>query len=326
VARHLMCIGIVFLLIGSALGATGSVLLKSGMEYRNVAYTVDTVDYVLVIEQGGWVQRILPERIERVVDREGRDVTAEILVALKYTTSIGPSNDSVPAVKPAIPATTSAPPSNVRPQRNRRHRLAKPFDLAVGGRVNFSAPFGEYYEGLTAGVGFEGDFRIPVASELSIWFLVSKSGMKVSDSYNPGFYPDYPYQLDRLALSMSAVRYYAGLLQTWPAGHRRENPDLVYMYFGIGAVAHRVNGTMYVHDVNTMQAYVIPGNPSTDTRFAQVFGGGYVIRASKSVGIDLGASLEGVWTRVYNYSGDESVAMKGFALDLKAGVIMLLGR
>ncbi len=321
----LFIICVALLLAGSVLAGSGTVTLKDGKEYKGVTFSVDTTDDVLIIEQGGWTQKIQPERIERVMDSDGLDVTASVLAALRYTPTTESPKPAPPEVKPEVPGSSKPPVIYERPQRVRRHRLGKPFDFAIGGRANYSVPFGDYYEGFTAGVGFEADMRIPVSDELAIHFLVSKSGIRVSDNWLAGLVL-YPYVLDGSDLSASVVRYYIGLMQTSRAGNRRDFPDFWYFYFGIGAVAHSVEGSFYIRNTTASERLMVSVAPFSDTRFAQVFGGGYIIRTSKTVGIDLSGSLEGVWTRVFNrYTGAESVAMKGFSFDIKAGVVFLMG-
>lgn len=322
--KQLAIVFVMLLLAGSVFGGSGTVTLKDGKEYRGVSYTIDTTNDVLVIEQGGWTQKILPEKIERVIDSEGRDVTAEILAALRFQPSSEAPKPVPPEVKPAPQVTASTPLSDNSWRRNRRHRVGKPFDVAFGVRGNYTVPFGDYYEGITSGLGFEGDLRIHVSEELALMFLVSRSGMKLGETLP--LYPIWPFVLDRADFSMSAMRYYIGLMQSGRAGNRRDNPDLFYVYFAIGAVAHRAKGTMYGHDAYTLQPYILIAEPTTDTRFGNLFGAGYIIRASKTVGIDLSSSLEGVWTKAYYSDGTETVAMKGYSFDFKAGVTWLLGR
>ncbi|MBI5267583.1 MAG: hypothetical protein HY851_10165, partial [candidate division Zixibacteria bacterium] len=273
--KQLAIVFVMLLLAGSVFGGSGTVTLKNGKEYKGVAYSVDTTDDVLIIEQGGWIQKILPERIERVIDSDGRDVTTEILAALRYQPSIESPTPATPEVKPAPQVTASTPLSDNSRQRYRRHRIGKPFDVAFGVRGNYTVPFGDYYEGFTSGLGFEGDLRIQVSDEMALMFLVSRSGMKVGEM--PPLYPIWPYVLDRIDLSMSAMRYYVGLMQTGRTGSRRDTPDLWYVYFAIGAVAHRAKATIYAHDFNTLQPYIFVAEPTTDTRFGNLFGAGYII-------------------------------------------------
>ena len=65
-----ICI-VVLICSSQVFAAIGTVTLKSGTVYERVNYIVDYDNKVLLIESGGWTQRILSERIEKVMTVRG---------------------------------------------------------------------------------------------------------------------------------------------------------------------------------------------------------------------------------------------------------------
>jgi hypothetical protein len=166
----LFIICVALLLAGSVLAGSGTVILKDGKEYKGVTFTVDTTDDVLIIEQGGWTQKIKLDKIEKVFDAEGRDVTAEVMAAFNATLtndltktvvdSTLPLADTAQApaaiAKPPVPAVTAKETWLSKNDTRRKRWHSKPFDLALSGRGLYSLPFGDYYEGLTSSGNHQG--------------------------------------------------------------------------------------------------------------------------------------------------------------------------
>lgn len=328
--RIALWLGLATLFLSSTVfAAIGTVTLKSGKVYERVTYVVDYDNKALLIESGGWIQRILPERIESVVDMSGTDVTAHIKNEIQggvkpdsltdsTQTNVNVSDDSITKVAASQPKRSSMSWNGFVRQR-------KPFDVAFSARGNFAVPFGDYYEGLTSGLGFEGDIKISLNEELSLLFMISRSGIRFPSGSTSGIYGNYPYVVDKENWTMRATRYYFGLQETKRTNGHDDFPNLWYIWFTIGAVSHSGSGAVYYHNAQTNQQYVATAPTVSDTRFAQCSGAGYIARLGKDVGIDFSASFEGIWTKEYYNNGSSGIGLNGFTLNLNAGLIFMLG-
>lgn len=218
-------------------------------------------------------------------------------------------------------------PRNFTPSsdQSKRKFTSRPFDMAISLRGNFSLPFGDYYEGLTGGLGFEGDFKICVGPDLSLLFMLSRSGAKVADDYRLFSYLAYPYVVTDEHYDFMATRYYVGLQTIGPMDRKSAYPSMWYAWLAVGAVQHQVSGAVDVLDAETSQRYRLVAPPSSDTRFGQAGGVGYIFRLDNSVGVDLSCALELIWTKRYTNTGSETVGVSGYSLDLKAGLTFLIG-
>ncbi len=329
--RIALWLGLATLLFSSAVfAAIGTVTLKSGKVYERVTYVVDYDNKALLIESGGWIQRILPERIESVVDMSGTDVTAHILSEIQ----VGVRPDSLKSdsthqyVNDPVDSITRVVASQSRKSSmswNGFVRQRKPFDVAFSARGNFAVPFGDYYEGLTSGLGFEGDIKISLNEELSLLFMISRSGIRFPSDSRSGIYGYYPNIVDKEDWNMRATRYYFGLQETKRTNGHDDFPNLWYLWFTIGAVSHSGSGAVYYHNAQTNQQYVITSPTVSDTRFAQASGAGYIARLGKDVGIDFSASFEGIWTKEYYNNGSSGIGLNGFTINFNVGLIFMLG-
>ncbi len=201
----------------------------------------------------------------------------------------------------------------------------RPFDIGISLRGIYSLPFGRYYDGFSSGIGFEGDFKVCVSRDISLLFLFSRSGTRAADDASFVASVNYPYILLDEKYTFHVNRYYFGLQQTGPVNRDDRFPDMWYAWFAVGAVAHNLSGRVTVQDRTDNQVYLGVLPPTSDTRFGQAIGLGYVWRLNEMVGFDLSGSFEGIWTKRYTSAGTQTVGLNAFSLDFKAGVTFLLG-
>ena len=122
-----------------------------------------------------------------------------------------------------------------------------------------------------------------------------------------------------------ATRYYVGVQETRQVNGNSAYPDMWYAWFAFGAVVHQISGSIEVEDKVTSERYLYVADPVNDTRFGQALGLGYIVRLDRTVGVDLSASLEGVWTKRYTSTGSQTIGISGYSFDFKAGLTFLLG-
>jgi len=291
---------ILFSFSSLAFGAKASrIELLDGKVYENVTFTVDSEYKIITIKVGDWKQEVSFPDVARIYDEEGKDVTAEYLGDY-YTT---PQEKGKPSLQE---------------QTYRRYRK-RPFNFGFSAGTNYSFPSGDYYDGITSGIGFGADVIIPVTKNVAIRGTISKSGMK--DDLK-GLVPGYIILEDDL--SLNAWRYLVcGEYYHWPRW-KTGGKVLYYFYTGLGAISHSFSGTATVQDPFSHDIIVIYGTKDTQTKFVTTYGGGVVPMISKTVGIDIGAELDVVFVgQTYGYGYYNTAGQYAIVFDLKIGLVAL---
>lgn len=293
---------ILFSFSSLAFGAKASrIELLDGKVYENVTFTVDSEYKIITIKVGDWKQEVSFPDIAGIYDEEGKDVTAKYLG--EY-------------YKP--PQEKEKPSPQERVYRRYRKR---PFNFGFSAGANYSFPGGDYYDGITSGIGFGADFIVPVTKNVAIRGTLSKSGMKVDlKEWAPG------YIILEDDLKINAWRYLVcAEYYHWPRW-KTGGKVLYYFYTGFGAISHSFSGTATVEAPVSHDLMVIYSTKDTQTKFVTTYGGGVIPMITKTVGVDIGAELDVVFVgqtgQTYSYGYYYTASQYASVFDFKIGLVV----
>jgi hypothetical protein len=153
---------LLFLLIGlsnPALGKNfGTIILKSGERYENTEYTVDKYFKLIVIKHEGEESEISFSDIQTIYDPSGNDITNKIMGGeYRRESETWLSKESAPIKK----------------------YRTKAWSVIVGVEGDFSVPLGDYFEGITSGIGYGANLRFALSESAALRFMVSRAGLKM---------------------------------------------------------------------------------------------------------------------------------------------------
>jgi hypothetical protein len=296
------------------------VVLRDSTVYENVTFRVDNEYKVLELRRDDWKRTVSFTEVAAIVDESGVDVTEDYLEE-SFSPLSQPGADAVPAPSGTGEMAVTPLTSGQSPPVKRRF----PWEVGFVVRPNYSVPIGDFYDGITSGVGFDADVIIPVSKQLALRGTVSRSGIREElDKYlDPG------YDLIADDLSMNTWRYlFSVQYYDWPRW-RRGGKTMYYVYSGLGAINHRFTGHMLVHDQAGDLDVVLYPTAGSLTRFMTTLGCGVTYKISPVLGIDLGGSLDVVYlgsdaesgSLFYSYYGDVQTAL---IFDFKAGICLFL--
>lgn len=299
------------------------VTLTDGTVYNDAAVSLDREFMTITLQTDSLTRAVSLSQIASIHNAAGDDVTSDFLGDKRPRVSAPPARlapttptdtSRVLGGAPAIDA-ASPPPLSTGLDSHRRH----PWDAALRWGGNFSIPLGDFYEGIAAGIGFEGDVSLRVARQLAIRAEVSKSGMRDS------FEDDFPgYRVARDDLRLTAMRYLIGVAYfDWPHW-RSGGRTMYYVYSGLGAVSHSFSGNLILEEESSGEQYVLTSEARDITRFMSVTDFGVVVMLNKSLGLDMSAEFG----LVYVGEGEDSGSIYGsvqyaYILDFRLGLVTI---
>jgi len=285
----------------------GTIITKSGDKYESTRFFVDRDYRIVTVFGDDFEKNISFTNIKAVYNSNGDDITAEILGGYyRYQKESWRSeNDSY-----GMEGSLSEP--------KRGGFRTKPYNVAVRVGTNFSIPFSDYYEGIDPGIGFDGDLILAVSTEVDIRFMVSKSGMKISDEYSEPFYSIDPnVVILNQDFSVFAMRYVLAIQYHQRLTRMTGGRSYFYTYTGIGAINHKFDIDVEIWDNSSSIQYNM-NTSSSETKVLINLGFGGVVLMSNRVGLDFGANLDMVFA-----GGDYGNVQYGYIFDLKFGLMAL---
>jgi hypothetical protein len=296
VAATVVCL---FILIGPAARAAsdgiGAIFMMDGKKYEHVEYSVNRefriVTAILPTER----RNLSFSDIAAMYDESGNDVTEKFLGA--------PSRQVLP-VTPADQGTniriapSGEPTTTAVPERKRV--FAKTWDVAFRLGGNLSFPIGEYYEGFSGGVGYEGDLLVACTREIALRASLSRSGAHLTDNeltqYGVG---------SRILRYSLAIQYYRSIHYGYP------DRGFWYSWVGAGAVSHTLTGVDY-----------------SETKFFMPVGFGVTPMLNPWLGLDLSSSMDVVFVGSRSnddqYYGAYGNVQTALLWDLRIGLIAFI--
>ncbi len=314
---------------------TADVRLRTGELIAGAAYTVDPRFKTLRLK-GETGERIVSFADVEAVIVGGQDRTVEVLgaqygrrapAAAPTPNPVASPSDATAPLAEAAPESAVTTPAPVPggtwlSENDETYRRARTplWKLAVGAAANFSAPFGEYYDGTKAGPGYEGCLLAALTRQIALRFGVSRSGMDWGDEL--AFAPlDPDLVVLGQDLGLRVLRYYIAVQAAWPRGGDGRGRSMWYAYAGAGAVQHRLTVELDVRDTATDERYVLRDHDD-QTKFLTTMGGGLVQPLSPSLALDIAASVDQVWVGARSETGTYYPAgSMGYVIDLKFGIL-----
>jgi hypothetical protein len=276
---------------------TGTIKLKTGEEYKDVSFTVNDNYKTIQFESGDKKLNASFSDIESITDQNGQDVTARVMG--KY-------------YKPVKETWVSSESKEIKQAR------AKPWNILLNLGGNYSIPAGNYYKGIDAGFGFDGDLRVAVNNKFAIQLMVSKSGMKLSNDIQL-ISIDPRLTILNEDLSINVTRYEVALNFFQPFSRIKNPRNLWYGYSGLGMAAH-VTSTKATFRNNTTGEVFSIDVKDTQNKFALVFGFGAVAMVSKGFGFDFSGSLDMVAVPTESNEPGQNLGW-AYIFDIKIGAM-----
>ena len=305
-------------------GFASRVETKSGEIYENCDVSVDNTYRVLKLECADDSRNVSFTNVAYIFDGDGNDVTADYLgryyqpPEAEVPSEAEPPEDTV--VQPAEPAVGTERPTEGWETRTERAARPKAYQFAVHPKGMFSVPLGEYYEGITSGIGFGVEISIPVAHEYAIRLRVEKAGLSedLADILAP-------LEILQDDLSFSVWRYsIAAEYYVWPNWQEGRKTSW-HAWSGIGATSNSFSGSLIVRDPFTNEVGAF-GTSYSETKFTMNVGGSVLQMLSSAVGLEFGVNFDLLFVGTtgndfYYYGYDTQYAS---ILDLRAGLTYVL--
>ena len=286
------------------LNKTGTITLKSGQVYENVDYKVVSIYQVIVITDNEGTRDIYFNDIEKITDMNGDDITGEILGKHHSGSITKPKN-----YKPAGPATY-------------RQSYTKLWHAAVRVAGTFSSPVGDYYEGIGAGLGFEGDVRIAATYEMAFRFMVSRTGLGLEDDW---FF--YSLNPDTTILSQNykftGLRYVAAIEYYRHFNNAHSNMNMWFIYGGLGSFSNKITMEMRLHRNSTNENWDV-NDLYTENKFILSFGAGFDMAITPQVAIEIAGGYDMEFIGSAETSSGDRQVVNAYILDLRAGLVFFL--
>lgn len=295
----------------SATKEVGTIVLKSGETFENVDYKVNKRYYVITIIDGDFEKKVLFSDILSIHTEDGVDISASIL-GVRET----PIGETAIGVAPKTGETWQSEDSEIHVKARE-----KKWNIALSFKVGYNAPAGDFYEGITGGVGFGGDVRIAITNQLALIGTVSSAGLGF-DNNQLLFSIDPSVTILSQDLSISAIRILAGFEYYQPFDKRKARGGMWYFHSMFGAIKHELSADLSVRDNISGQVISLSSSDSF-TRFTSSFGGGVVPMLSSKIGLDLSGDIDLVWVNVSN-GNSTTAAVKGYVFDFHAGLMLFL--
>ncbi|MCX6827818.1 MAG: hypothetical protein NT002_00835 [candidate division Zixibacteria bacterium] len=293
---YFLLLTLIFLCAATAATASyeGTVVTKRGQKYEKVQFDVNSIYKVVIIKLNGEKKNISFDQVEAIYDLNDNDISSEVLSGYKEPSRETWKSEGDPAFK----------------RLNRR-----PWVMGFRFAGDFSIPAGSYYEGITSGIGLEGDFLVAVSREVAIKGTISKAGMKASKDLR--FYSDDPsIEILSQELNYDAMRYLLGVQYYARPPQLAAGKGLFYSYISLGVISRKLSGKIYFRQGGDLYY----GEPSdTETKFMTTFGIGGTILVSKHLGLDFGAEFD----VVYLGSDDYGNIGRAYVIDFKVGLVGL---
>jgi hypothetical protein len=216
----------------------------------------------------------------------------------------------------AVPSEPVAPEAWLSEQDQAyREARARPWTFAFRGGGSYDIPFGDYYEGIVAGVGFEGDVLVAFTHEVGMRLSVSKVGMQWDEDemrrmMREMLGPDVTileesYELSALRFTVSGVTF----RRLDALGKDR---SMVYGYGGIGLVQHDSTTELTVRDEYSGETASVSSDYD-ETKFVTTIGGGFVKGIGNTLGVDVSINLDQLWLESNTYA---------WIVDFRAGLMV----
>jgi hypothetical protein len=285
---------LIFITVLAAAAHPATVKLKTGEVYEDV--TPDVFDFykTILFEYEGQRISVNFTDIESITDAAGRDITSKVL---------GEADDA-----PRGQFLSEGPKSNAAVDN-------LPWKAMLSFGANYSIPTGDYYEGLTSGIGFDGDVRIAVTDKIAIQIIVSRSGMKSDKNYQP--FKDNPFLMDAIRVRTTRYEMAANFFQPFSA----DNPThgMWYNFVGLGVANHTVAYNYTITGDDMGEIYSIKDSYSED-KLVIVLGVGATAMLSNRYGVDLSVTADLVPFITGKYSPEGKGANFSYIFDFKLGM------
>ena len=299
-----------------AFGAIGTIILNSGEQFDKVEYSVIQLYKVVKFKVEGKERAASFADIRTILDHEGNDITTQVLRGDYRKEETTPA----PTPSPEVTTNTTGAKESWLESEHPVYTKSKtrPFGLALLTEGNFTAPAGDYYDGIGSGLGFGISVVIPVSRNLALRWTVSKAGSKLEDSFVKTILP-YGYTLVSDDSKFSAWRYFLSVQYQQSYKPDRFDKGYWYLYSGLGATTNGISGHAIARDDLTSDLYTFTIVPDQN-RFTTTFGIGGVSMLSRSIGLSYAGDLD----VIYVGSNGNGGIQYGYNFDLKCGLIFHL--
>ncbi len=257
------------------------IVLASGEEIKKTRFVMNPNRQEMLILDGARPRAIRWDRVQRIVDSAGHDVT----VTARSGDAVAATVDSVLVRESFAPAAANAPPVV---DAGGSIRSALPWRFALELKGGFDAPSGGYYTGTRGGAGYGGVLHIAINDETALRFDVSRVGMEFANSvhlvsFDPNFiFVSQSYDVDPWRVELG-VEYHAPLDKWQP------NSGFWFVQSSFGAIRHRLRGEAVVQTGTQLVTVVAT---DTEAGFVTSLGAGLIRAVQRHVGLTVSVDLD----------------------------------
>lgn len=173
----------------------------------------------------------------------------------------------------------------------------KPWNVRMRAGTIVEVPFGDWYEGLGTGVGFEVAAEVMLTSDASLRATFSHTSLEVNEAFLVlppiGDYyfgdPDIDASIEKIMLWLVYTKQTSENISLFATG-------------GIGATKHNADGSVPVTNIMTMETEDLPVS-SDETELTLGSGFGVVYWVAEHFGIELGADFSVIYGTLEDVDG-----------------------
>jgi len=337
-AGHFPIIVMILLLAASSTAAHKSSRIETrrGEVYLGCDFKVNNMYKVLELTCADGNRNVGFPDVAHIYDEDGYDVTEEYLG--KYyrpdSTATAPAPvpvDSVGTVDEPADTDTVAPiESATEPgqshwldeadRQKREKRRTRPLEGSIVLFPSLSFPLGDYYDGLTSGIGFGGEGTIAVSREYALRFSVERQGVRVDSAEFVRLSRSAGVAVLNHDVSVTMMRYVVSFeYHGWP--HRERGGRFWWFASsGLGAINHKFSGAALAIDPVTLDPayYLIE---YSETKFIGTAALGIVPMLSRNLGLECSFNWDLVFVGTVDdnstYANDVQVAS---VIDFRVGL------
>ena len=312
-----------------AVAMTGTIVTKDNQRYESVNFSAKDAYQIITIklEQGN--KNLSFHQIAIIYDESGEDVT-QLVIGRPASPVEKKTETPVQNITPTVNDAADSSQTVRDPFEEQWLSVASPdikkakekywsTGIRMGG--NFSIPIGDYYEGITSGIGYGGEFLIAATKDIAIKFTISKSGMKVGDDFLDMIIANG--QLLDNNVDITTMRYILSAMYYRPVNRMRPEANFFYFSAGLGMVSHNISGNFTFRELPGDDIYWASVDDYSETKFAMSGSLGEAIMIAKKIALDFCFSYDIVFIGSDSNNDYYSEMQRALILDFRAGLLFL---
>jgi len=277
----------------------GTIVLRSGERLEDVTFWVRDRYRVIEIGHGADVRRVSFTEVAEIRYR-GDDAT-ERLLGGRYPGDDDPARQQEAWASKASDAYVAI--------------HLKPWTVGLRGGLIGTLPFGDYYDGIQEGIGWDAEALLAFTDQVALRARVGRPGLDFENaprftSVDPGV------EIVSQDVSFSSWSFSASVQMTIRPDDARPSA-MRYLHGGLGFTHHTARAELVVREVGT-STELFGDAEVDDANFITTVGGGIVFPVGDAVGIDVGVHVD---YALFTDDEDTLALSPATLVDLRVGIL-----